>query len=93
MNTMLTGVAFQNFEQDLMAIRATERLFEIIGEATKRALNVEPDLPISDTSKIIAMRNKIAHGYDEVDVAVLWNTYKKYLPILRNEVADIFQKS
>jgi uncharacterized protein with HEPN domain len=90
MNEMLSDVSgFKASEQDAKARRATERLFEIIGEATKRALQSDSNLIISDAPKIIEMRNRIAHGYDAVDTAVLWNTYKKYVPQLRQEAQQL----
>lgn len=44
---------FDNFQSDAKAIRATERLYEIIGEALRKAIHEHPGLPISDTRKII----------------------------------------
>jgi uncharacterized protein with HEPN domain len=30
----------------------------------------------------IGMRNRIAHGYEDVDFAIVWRTAKQYLPDL-----------
>jgi uncharacterized protein with HEPN domain len=48
--------------------RATEREFEIIGEALHRLLQKAPALAhrISHTPKIVGFRNVLAHGYDSI---------------------------
>ena len=45
---------------------ALERLFLIIGEAVKR-------LPEDLWRKIASIRDRLAHGYDEVESVILWN--------------------
>jgi uncharacterized protein with HEPN domain len=44
------------------------------------------DIPITDKVKIIGLRNKLAHSYDEVEQVSIWSIIKKNLPILINEV-------
>jgi hypothetical protein len=43
----------------------TSRQFEIIGEALRLAIALEPELAglISNSSRIIAFRNRLIHGY------------------------------
>ncbi|MFH1197633.1 MAG: HepT-like ribonuclease domain-containing protein [bacterium] len=63
---------------------------EIIGEAASK---------ISDQTKsnftkipwkdIIGMRNRLIHGYFEVDINLVWNTVKNNLPALLKELREI----
>jgi len=40
-------------------------------------------------SKIIAMRNKIIHDYDEVDPNLIWRVAKKDIPELEKQLKNI----
>ncbi len=80
---------FFKFQKDLKAKRAIERNIEIIGEAINRILKISPDIPITDSRKIVDTRNRIIHGYDTVSDDVIWLIVIKYLPILKKEVEDI----
>jgi uncharacterized protein with HEPN domain len=59
------------------------RLLEIIGEAAGRVPTVErsryPEVP---WPQIIGMRNRLIHGYDQVDFNILWQTVVEDLPPL-----------
>ncbi len=50
------------------------------------ALQLDGNLPISNARRIVNTRNKIIHGYDEVDEALIWEIVIKYLPVLQKEV-------
>ncbi len=66
---------------------ALVRLLEIVGEA---ASGVSDDLKKSATSipwkKMIAMRNRLIHGYFDVDYNIVWDTIKKDLPPLAKQL-------
>ena len=48
---------------------AVERQVEIIGESLGRAAATDPEVErlLPDLRKIVGMRNRLIHGYDEVD--------------------------
>ena len=69
--------------------QAVERNLEIIGEATKRILDIEPDIKISNARKIVGARNRIIHGYDDIDNAEIWSIIINSLPILKEEIEQI----
>ena len=69
--------------------RAIERNLEIIGEAINRILKIDENIPIQDVKKIIDTRNKIAHGYNQVDNIIIWGIVIKHLPILKSEVEKL----
>lgn len=66
------------------------RLIEIIGEA---ATHVESETKEKyDTiawPHIVGMRNRLIHGYDAVDLDVLWDTITDDLPPLIEELQKI----
>ncbi len=81
-------MSFAEFKADGMIQAAVERKFEIIGEALNRIDSDEPDVleRISDHRRIIGFRNVIAHGYDVVDVEIVWEAVTEHLPTLITEV-------
>lgn len=83
--------SLENLENQSVAKRAFERLFEVIGEATRNLLSEQGDIPISNTDKIIGMRNIIAHGYDLVNYRLLWQTYIEQIPILKEEITKLME--
>lgn len=66
------------------------RLVEIVGEA---AAGVPPEErerhPVIPWGDVIGMRNKLIHGYDTVDLAILWDTVTNELPGLIRAVESI----
>jgi len=80
---------FREFEKDIKTKRAVERNIEIIGEAMSRILAMEPNIPISDSRKIVDTRNRIIHGYDSVSDDVIWLIAIKYLPVLDQEIKGL----
>ena len=77
---------FQDYQDDLRTKRAVERNIEIIGEAMNRILKQNNEILITDSRKIVDVRNRIIHGYDTVSDDVIWGIVIKQLPILKNEV-------
>lgn len=70
------GIDFDQYQEDRKLQLATERQFEIIGEALTRLDRIDSSslkANIPDYKSIIGFRNVIAHGYDVVDHAVLWD--------------------
>ena len=84
-----TSKIFENYEKNRQLQQAVERNLEIIGEATKRILEIAPDINISDARKIIGARNRIIHGYDDVDNTEIWNIVINSLPILKKEIDEL----
>jgi uncharacterized protein with HEPN domain len=77
---------FLRFRKSAMLRAAVERKLEIIGEAMNNALRLDENLPITNARRIVNTRNKIIHGYDEVDEVMIWEIVIKHLPVLRAEI-------
>ena len=60
---------------------ALTRLLEIVGEAANRVsddtLRQHPAIP---WRQIIGLRHRLIHGYDEVDLDILWDIVQYDLP-------------
>ena len=83
---------FTEYQNDLRTKRAVERNIEIIGEAMNRILKQKPEIVISNSRKIVDVRNRIIHGYDSVSDDVIWGIVIKYLPLLQKEVEEILNE-
>ena len=81
-----TPKLFEFYQNDLRTKRAVERNIEIIGEAMSRILKEDNHIQISNSKKIVDVRNRIIHGYDSVSDDVIWGIVIKNLPVLQKEV-------
>ncbi len=90
-NDFTAGKSYEQFLKDRLLQLAIERQFEIIGEALFRLEKIEQDKlakRIPEYRKIIDFRNILAHGYDIVDVAALWDFVQNRVPELLEKVQN-----
>lgn len=82
------GMDFALYQLDAKCRAAVERKFEIIGEACTRLRDRFPEIfpLVPSGSQIIGLRNRIIHGYDNVDDAIVWDIVTRKLPLLATEV-------
>ena len=80
---------FSLFQNDIKTKRAIERNIEIIGEAMNRILNKDDKIIISNSRKIVDIRNRIIHGYDTVSDDIIWSIVIKHLPLLQTEIQQL----
>ncbi len=77
------GKSRQDLAQDRVLELALTRLVEIVGEAASRVPREEqaryPGIPWAD---VVGMRNRLVHGYMEIDGDALWSTIAEDLPAL-----------
>ncbi len=83
---------FKNFQSDLKTKRAIERNIEIIGEAVNRIIQVDPEISITSTRKIVDTRNRIIHGYDTVSEEIIWAIVIRDLPLLKKEINTLLKE-
>ncbi len=83
------GVEFSDYERNLEKRSAVERQLEIIGEALGKAAATDSTLAerLSDLPRMIGMRNRIIHGYDDVDDAIVWDVVTSRVTGLEAAVA------
>jgi uncharacterized protein with HEPN domain len=85
------GKSFAQFEADEVTYLACERQLIIIGEALKKASDIDRELigRITDGDAIIAFRNQLVHNYPNLDRGRIWRIIESDLPILLDEVRAV----
>lgn len=90
--TFTEGMAEDDFLTDLRTQRAVVMSLMIVGEAASRILSDHPDFANAKTAipwrGIRGMRNRIAHGYFDIDLHVVWTTVQTELPALIKHLAQ-----
>ena len=88
--SFLENVEFEKFSHNRMLILSVIKDTEITGEAaskiTTETKTKYDNIPWKD---IVGMRNRLIHGYFEVDIKLVWNTAKNNLPQLLNSLKEI----
>ena len=87
----ITVNSYSEYIKSQLIIDATERNLEIIAEAVKNAIKLNSELPISNASKIIGLRNIINHEYYKIENDRIWIIIKKDLPVLEKEIKKILE--
>lgn len=77
---------FAKYKADLRTKRAVERNIEIIGEAMNRILKQNTGITITNSRKIVDVRNRIVHGYDSVSDEFIWGIVIRHIPVLKVEI-------
>jgi uncharacterized protein with HEPN domain len=77
------GKTREDLESGMMFQFALVRALEIVGEAAARVAEesraAHPEIPWAN---IVGMRNRLIHGYFDVDLNILWRTVTDHLPPL-----------
>ena len=89
------GRNLNDYSGDPLVRSATERQFEIIGEAISRLAKHDPTTVsrISEYQRIVAFRNFLIHQYSSVDDELVWNTLQTKLPTLSFEVQTLLEET
>ena len=91
----MAGRSLAEYEADKMRRRSVERCFEIIGEALTRLERDDPALVSRNTDyrRIVGYRNRLAHGYDNIDNTIVMEIVQTYLPQLHAEVEGLLAET
>ena len=76
------------FEAYSMRVEACVFNLMQIGELAKISLSDEAKQEINTIpwNQLYGMRNRIVHGYDGVEMTIVWDTIKYDLPVLKEEL-------
>lgn len=88
----VTGVEYDRFAADFMINFVVIRALEIVGEATKRLpASIRTQYPEVPWKDMAGMRDRIIHGYDNVDMQIVWSVVKNEIPRLKPVIRQILQ--
>jgi uncharacterized protein with HEPN domain len=89
------GMDLPEYRMDAKCRAAVERKFEVIGEACTRLRDQFPESfgELLYGPQIIGFRNRLIHGYDNVDDSIVWDAVTRKLPDLEKEVLKLIQSS
>jgi len=89
---MLEGLDLDEVAKDEVKVLAALQVLEIIGEASKKVPDSlkrrYPEIPWKD---VAGTRDKLIHGYFDVDLEVVWRSLLEDLPPLRSAVARMLE--
>ena len=84
------GLELAGFMADRKTQDAVVRNLEVIGEACNNVTKNHPDFAAQHATVpwgfAYEMRNALAHGYFNVDLAIVWQTIQSDLPALKVKV-------
>jgi uncharacterized protein with HEPN domain len=87
------GIDEKDFYKNRMLILSVIKDVEIIGEAASKMSEETklkyPEIPWKD---IVGMRNRLIHGYFDIDIKLVWNTVHKNLPQLVSNLKSLLSE-
>ncbi len=88
--SFVKGKKRQDLDRERQLALALTKELEILGEAASRVSETfkaaHPEIP---WAAIIATRNRLIHGYFDVDLEIVWTTITKHLPGIVSALARI----
>lgn len=79
------------FKESELLIAAASYKMQIIGEAASHLPKTIQEKIDSPWKKMIGMRHVLVHGYDDVEIDILWVTIKNDLKVLEKEIKKYLQ--
>ena len=87
---LIRGKTCADLDKDRVLSLALVRLLEIVGEAANRVTTPtrqqNPDIP---WSQIVNLRHRLIHGYDTINMDILWKILTADLPTLIAQLEGI----
>jgi len=87
--TLVAGRSRADFDGDRTLRLALVRLLEVVGEAASRVpedyRDEHPEIPWFG---VVGLRNRLIHGYDDVDYDIVWRILTEDIPPLVTALAE-----
>ena len=87
------GMDKEGFLVDRRTQRAVVMSLVIVGEAATKVMDQYPDFtaahPLVPWRSMRGMRNRIAHGYFDINLDVVWETLQTALPALLQQLSAV----
>jgi len=88
----IKGLSKEEFLRNKEKQYSVFRAFEIVGEAARK---ISPEFRKSHEElpwkKMIGMRDKLIHDYFQVSMEIVWETIKKDIPPLKDQISEILK--
>ena len=90
----MEGISPEEFRDDELRQSAIMRQLEIIGEATSRLTPefLQTHADVLPWKVMKNMRNVLIHGYDEVDIDIVWTTATQDIPGIHAPLQDLLSE-
>ncbi len=89
------GLEQADFLEDKKTQQAVILNIMVIGEAATKLADEYPEFvarfPLVEWKSMRGMRNRLAHGYFDVNLEIVWETVKQALPVLESQLRQIQQ--
>ena len=86
------GVTREDFMRDVQLQDSVIRRLEIAGEAAGRvSAQFRERHPAIPWVRMFGMRNRVVHGYDAVDLDIVWTTARERIPELLALIEPLIQ--
>lgn len=86
-NAFTSGKSRLSLDTDQMLVFALVKAIEIIGEAASKVSDeCKAGSPSIAWSDIVGMRNRLIHGYFDINLDIVWTTVQEELPPLINQL-------
>jgi uncharacterized protein with HEPN domain len=93
---LVAGMTREGFRADLRTRLAVVKCIETIGEAAGQLLRIAPDIeerhPGLDALRAYEARNRMAHGYFDLDYDTVWTTAVRSVPAIVTAARSALEK-
>jgi uncharacterized protein with HEPN domain len=80
---LIQGKSRTDLDTNRVLSLALVRLLEIVGEAASRVTtDTRQQTPAIPWSQIVSLRHRLIHGYDTINMDILWKILAADLPVL-----------
>ncbi len=91
--SFIEGLSFETFENDRKTQRAVIMCLIIVGEASARIVERHQDFVSAHPSvpwhEMRGLRNRVVHGYSDINLEIVYQTVRSALPLLVQQLASI----
>jgi len=92
-SSYIVGMTKESFLADRKTQQAVIYNILIIGEAATQVINEYPDFVTAHSDipwrEMRGIRNRMAHGYFELNMTIIWDTVTIYLEKLSQQIASV----